>query len=191
MSRSELESVLDFILNRASEAEFEVLRKACERRLRDGGAFAAIGSSSSTAMAKRMAADVDGMMGSSLESIREMTRGFVESLIRKNAPEITDEQLEEIVDSYLPNEGSKAGAKAEESPLPPDMLLAMTRDFVSYSEGTMAPSRQQELWEAMPRWQDEYWQALPSEIKSIVKAYLEGKIDAETFTTALLSILGM
>jgi hypothetical protein len=158
VSRSELESVLDFIMNRASEAEFEVLRKACERRLRDGGAFAALGSSSSAAMAKTMAADVDGMMGSSLDSIREMMRGFVEDLVRKNAPEISDEQLTELVDSYLP-------------------------------EGSMAPSKQKELWDYMPRWQDEYWKAFPAEIKAIVKAYLEGKIDAETFTTALLSIL--
>ncbi|MEI6873768.1 MAG: hypothetical protein WCL50_01425, partial [Spirochaetota bacterium] len=117
MSRSELESVLDFIMNRASEAEFEVLRKACERRLRDGGAFAAIGSSSSTAMAKRMAADVDGMMGSSLDSIRETMRGFVEDLVRKHAPEISDGQLDELVASYLPAKGPQDVRKPEKSPL--------------------------------------------------------------------------
>jgi len=55
----------------------------------------------------------------------------------------------------------------------------------------MPPSKQQELWESMPRWQDGYWAAFPAEVKALVKAYLEGKIDAETFSTALLSILGL
>ena len=210
MSRAELQKVLDFILNRADEKEFEVIRKACERRNRDG-AFAAIGSSSSTVMAKKMAESVETTMGSSLESVRSMSRNFVADLIRKQEPGIGDEELAALVEHYLPSgaagrasptggpgepgrkddsgrEGSTTG-RAADFGLPAEMLLAMARDFVSYSEGTMAPSRQKELWDEMPRWQDEYWKALPPEIKAIVKAYLEGTIDAKTFTSALLSLL--
>jgi cytochrome c551/c552 len=190
MSRSELTAVLDFILNKADEAEFEVIRKACERRHRDGGAFASLGASSSTVMAKRMADNVQSMMGATLEGVRGTMRGLVEGIILKNQPDITDEQLEQLIDHVLPPEGAERREEAP-SPLPADMLLSMARDFVSYSEGTMPPSRQKELWDWMPRWQDEYWKALPSNIKAIIKAYLEGKIDAETFTSALLSILGI
>ncbi|HUX42122.1 MAG TPA: hypothetical protein VMV83_13230 [Rectinemataceae bacterium] len=201
MSRAELQRVLDFILNRADEDEFEVIRKACERRNRDG-AFAAIGSSSSTVMAKKMAESVESTMGSSLESVRTMSRNFVADIIRKQEPNIGDEELAALVEQYLPSgeqrrastpggagEDPSAAGRAADFGLPAEMLLAMARDFVSYSEGTMAPSRQKELWDEMPRWQDEYWKALPPEIKAIVKAYLEGTIDAETFTSALLSLL--
>lgn len=196
MSRDELQRTLDFILNRADESEFEVIRKACERRSRDG-AFAALGSSSASVMAKRMAEGVQTTMGSSLESVKAMSRNFIADLIRKEEPGLSDEELEAAVEHFLPSrvEKSDAGesaARAEaDFALPSDMLLAMARDFVSYSEGSMAPSRQKELWDEMPRWQDEYWKALPPEIKVIVKAYLEGEIDASTFTSALLSILGL
>ncbi len=206
MSRAALERTLDFILNEADEEEFEVVRKACERRMRDGGAFASLGSSSSTVLAKKMAASVEEAMGSSLDSVRKLTRGFVADIILKNEPDIGEEELEALLEHYLPSEdspGAESGAEggppadaaaeaeAEKLPLPAEMLLSMTRDFVSYSEGSMAPSRQKELWDEMPRWQDDYWKALPPSIKAIVKAYLEGRMDAETFTTALLSILGL
>jgi hypothetical protein len=67
----------------------------------------------------------------------------------------------------------------------------MVRSFVEYSEERMAASRQQELWEQSPRWQDEYWSAFPAEVKALVKAYLEGRIDGDTFGSALLSFLGL
>lgn len=203
MSRAELERILDFILNKADESEFEVIKKACERRTRGGGAFAALGSSSASVMAKKMAESVDVAMGASLESIRTMTRGFVADIIRKHEPNIGDDELEALVDHYLPSSdsgnrgegGSGTSAPGEEGPeklpLPAEMLLGMARDFVSFSEGSMAPSRQKELWDEMPRWQDEYWKAFPSSIKAIVKAYLEGRIDPATFTSALLTILGL
>jgi len=176
-------------MNRADEAEFEVIRKACDRRLRDRGAFSALGSTSSTAMARKMAEEVQTMMGGSMEAVRGMTRDFVEDLIRKNAPDIDEEELARALDSLLPPEGEKHDLPA--SPFPPEMLLSMARDFVSYSEGSMAPSRQKELWDEMPRWQDEYWSAFPAELKAIIKAYIEAKINAETFTTALLTMLGL
>ncbi len=223
MSRPELQRVLDFILNRADEGEFEVVRKAVERRNRDG-AFVALGSSSASVMANKMAQSVQTTMGGSLESVQAMSRNFIADIIRKQEPGIGDEDLAKAVEHFLPSRavpsrteaGAGAGAEQDDgvggdandrtgatkqadgarglladSALPSDMLLAMTRDFVSYSEGSMAPSRQKELWDEMPRWQDDYWKALPPEIKTIVKAYLEGAIDASTFTSALLSMLGL
>jgi hypothetical protein len=67
----------------------------------------------------------------------------------------------------------------------------MVNSFVDYSRQAMPPSRQRELWESNPRWQDEYWAAFPAEIKALVKAYLEGRIDADSFGTAVLSVLGL
>ena len=67
----------------------------------------------------------------------------------------------------------------------------MVTCFVDYSSGGMAPSKQQELWSANPRWQDEYWAIFPAEVKALVKAYLEQRIDADTLSSGLLSVLGL
>jgi hypothetical protein len=191
MSRKELEAVLDYILNHADDSEFEVIKKACERRAKDRSSFGKINGLGPGGTAQKMAADIQAQMGYSLDGVRATVRDFVEDIIRKNAPEVTEEELAALLEAYVPDP-----AKAKEKPkaaskLPPAALLNMVEEFVEFSQGQMAPSRQSELWEAMPRWQDEYWASFPPEIKAIVKAYLEGKLDAATFGTGLLSILGL
>jgi hypothetical protein len=189
MARKELEFVLDYILNKADSREFEVIAKACQRRGRDIKAFESLGGEGPGAMARRMAGELEEGVGASMESLRDTVRGFVADIIRKDAPDIAEEQLAALLDEYAPPPGSKR-AQAP-SALPPEALLNMATSFVEYSRGAMPPSRQRELWESNPRWQDEYWAAFPSELKSIVKAYIEGRIDERTFGSALLSVLGL
>ncbi|HET7838988.1 MAG TPA: hypothetical protein VFL04_04470 [Rectinemataceae bacterium] len=193
MSRSELEAALDFILNKASDAEFDVITKACQRRIRDKTAFASLGGEGPGAMARRMAEDLSQGVGATMESVRSTMKGFVSDIIRKNAPEISEEEIAALLDEYVPPEGAQQpdAARSEASPFPPEALLGMVSSFIEYSEERMAPSRQKQLWDANPRWQDEYWRAFPAEVKSLVKAYLEGRIDGDTFGTAILSVLGL
>ncbi len=190
MSREKLRSVLDYILNEASEAEFEAIAKACERRRRDITLFAGLGGVNPGQAARNTAEAVEASMGASKEGIRDMVRGFVTDIIRKNAPEVTEDQLAELLDSYVPEPG--AGKTREDTAaLPSDALLSMVKDFTDYSLGLMPPSAQQSLWERMPRWQEEYWRAFPPELKAFVKAFLEGRIDARTFWGAAYSVLGL
>jgi hypothetical protein len=198
MSRKELEFILDYILNKAEAAEFEVIAKACERRARDIKAFESLGGEGPAAMARRMAGELQQNVGATMESVRGTVRGFVEDIVRKNAPEISEEQLSALLEEYAPKSGAspKGGRRGEArgkagSPLPPEALLGMATSFVEYSRGAMPPSRQRELWESSPRWQDEYWAAFPAEIKSLVKAYIEERIDADRFGAAILSVLGL
>jgi hypothetical protein len=190
MARNELQAVLDYILNKADAKEFEVITKACERRARDIKAFESLGGEGPGAMAKRMAAELQQGVGATMENVRGTVRGFVADIIRKNAPEITEEQLASLLDEYAPPAGAERKKEAS-SPIPPDALLGMVESFVAYSRGSMPPSRQRELWESSPRWQDEYWAAFPSDVKALVKAYIEDRIDADTFGSALLSVLGL
>jgi hypothetical protein len=191
MSRKELESVLDYILNRAEEAEFEVIRKAIERRIADRRSFARVGGIGPLGSAKKMARDIQEQVGFSLDSVRGTVREFVADIIRKNAPEVTEEQLAELLEAYVPDP-TKTPARAKPvSRVPPEAMLGMVNQFVEYSEGRMPPSKQRELWETMPRWQDEYWAAFPAEVKALVKGYLESRIDGDTFGAALLSVLGL
>jgi hypothetical protein len=190
MSRKELEYVLDYILNKADAAEFEVIAKACQRRGRDSKAFAGLGGEGPAAMARRMAAELQTNVGATMDNVRGTVRGFVADIIRKNAPEITEEQLQDLLDEYDPPPGSRR-TEDQASGMPPEALLGMAKSFVEYSRGVMAPSRQKELWDSNPRWQDQYWAAFPAEVKALVKAVIEGTIDEKTFGTALLSVLGL
>jgi hypothetical protein len=220
VSRKELETILDYILNTSDAAEFEVIRKACERRSRDISAFASLGGKGPGTMAKDMAGELQKTFGATMESVRATVKGFIEDIVRKNAPDVTEEQLAALLEEYLPERGaggtdatgsgggkllgdgaaypagitdatgSEPGSGAPQG-IPKEALLAMVLSFVEYSRGAMAPSRQQELWESNRRWQEEYWAAFPPEIKAIVKAYIEGRIEGEAFGSALLSILGL
>jgi hypothetical protein len=189
VGRKELEAILDYILNKADESEFEVIAKACERRARDIKAFESLGGEGPGAMARRMAGELAGGVGATMESVRGTVRGLVADIVRKEAPEISEAELAALLDEYAPPPG--AARPKSVSPLPPEALLGMVRSFVEYSRGSMPPSRQRELWESGPRWQEEYWTAFPAEIKALVKAFLELRIDDETFGKALLSVLGL
>jgi hypothetical protein len=191
MARRELELVLDYILNKADPKEFEVIAKACERRARDLKAFESLGGEGPGAMARRMAGELERGVGATMENVRGTVRGFVEDIVRKNAPEITEAQLRDLLDEYAPPPGAKRKSRDEGTRLPPAALLDMASSFVDYARGAMPPSRQRELWESNPRWQDEYWAAFPPELKALVKAYIEGKIESGTFGTAMLTVLGL
>ena len=191
MTQETLQSVLDYILNKASENEFEVIVKACERRRRDSSLFAKIGGVNPQKAAHSAAEAVQASMGASMDGIRQTIKGFVADIIRKNAPEVTDEQLAELLAAYVPDPREAQAKASEKSKVPPEALLAMVRDFTDYSLGMMAPSAQQALWERMPRWQEEYWRSFPPELKAFVKAFLESRIDAETFWGAVYSVLGL
>ena len=108
MSRKELSSVLDYILNKADAKEFEVIAKACQRRGRDMKAFESLGGEGPGAMARRMAGELKKGVGATMESVRGTVRGFVKDIIRKNAPEITEEQLAALLEEYAPRPGAAA-----------------------------------------------------------------------------------
>jgi hypothetical protein len=191
MSRETLRSVLDYILNKASEDEFEAIVKACERRRRDLTLFASIGGVNPERAAKNAAEAVESSMGASMDGIRQMIRDFVADIIRKNAPEVTEDQMKELLEAYVPEPETRKASERTSSPIPPEALLKMVKDFTDYSLGLMAPSAQQSLWERMPRWKEEYWEAFPPELKAFIKAFLENRIDAQTFWGAVYSVLGL
>lgn len=194
MSRKELEGILDYILNRADEGEFEVIMKACERRAKDHS-FGKVNGMGPLGNARQMAENFQNQLGYSLDGIRDMVRDYVAEMIRQKAPEVSEAELEALLEAYVPDPSRADSRETEyapgESRIPPAALLEMVTQFVEYSSGGMAPSRQKALWEQMPRWQDEYWAAFSPDIKALIKGYLEGKLDGDSFTTAILSILGL
>lgn len=212
-----LKAVLDYILNRADAAELDVIAKALERRRQDMARFAGLGGLNPGAMAERMAASINEGIQGSMESLRRTVRNYVEEIIRRNAPEASEAEISALLDHYVGQAeasvlaGQDRAAKAgypdsqpgsarqaglvdydggyQESALPPAALVLMVREFHDYSLGLMPPSKQKELWDAMPRWQEQYWDAFPSELKALIKGRLEDRLTEEEFWRAILSVL--
>ncbi|OHD25503.1 MAG: hypothetical protein A2Y38_11175 [Spirochaetes bacterium GWB1_59_5] len=200
MAKNELQTVVDYILNKAGPGEFEVIVKACERRRHDMGKYAGLGGLNPGALAEKMAASVQEGLASSGSGLRDSVRDYVARLVRQKEPNASDEQIEAMLDQILPDRSSSgpggfadgASSRPEISDeLPPEAVMMMVRDFCDYSLGLMPPSKQQELWEGIPQWQDQYWKAFSAEIKAFVKARLEGRLQEEEFWSAVFSVLGL
>ncbi len=191
MEKAELKDILDFIMNRADENEFDVIVKAVQRRQKDRHIYSKLGGMNPERAAKKMSADIQERFGSSMESMRGTIRGFMTDLIRKEAPEIPEADLAALVEAFATEGMEKASATGHSSSLPPDALLTMIKQFIEYSTGQMKSSEQQFLWESMPRWQDEYWRSFPPQIKALVDGLLKGRIAAQEFWKAVYSILGL
>jgi hypothetical protein len=178
----DLRDALDFILNQADESELAAVSEALKRR-RDaslvgpgcirfdpGAAAAGIGRD----MAKKAQA--------SLQSIRESVGRLVEETIRREAPELSEEELESLMSAWMPE-------RTRARNLPKEALLPMIEDFVAYGQGLMMPSRRLELETARPQWHKDYWEAFPEPIKKLIAGLLKGSIDEEDFARKLARLL--
>ncbi len=204
MSRDDLASVLDYILNKADDAEFEVIQKACERRRADRSRYAGLGGFNPGALAGRMADSVNEGLQASMGSIRGTVLQLVEGIIRENAPEASEEQVQALLAHYVPSsspgesagrgivdEDARVAEAADAGGLPPEALAVMLEEFLEYTLGAMLPSRQKELWDELPGWPEKYWASFPPALKSLVKARAEGRLDDDRFWKAALGALGL
>lgn len=189
MSTEKVKDILDFILNTASDAEFNVIIKACERRRKNSVMFAKSGGVNPEKLASSMSKEISASMGASMDSLRTMVKGYVKEIIVKNAPDITNEQLEMVLQEYMPPEGKEKNEK--DSNVPPDVMASMIAQFVKYSKGAMAPSEQKELWDAEPRWYENYWRLFSGKIRVLIDAYTKNRVDDNTFWSAIYSLLGL
>ncbi len=194
MARSELQAIIDYILNKADEREFEVILKACDRKKRDLGKYAALGGLNPGALAEKMASSVQEGVEASMDGLRTTVRDYVARIVRQKEPGASDDDIEALLDDVLPDRsGLPVGGHVDEASdaLPPEALAMMIRDFTGYSLGMMPPSKQQELWERMPDWQNLYWKTFSPEMKAFIKARLEGRLQEDDFWSAVFSVLGL
>jgi hypothetical protein len=198
MAKEELGAVLDYILNKADEAEFEVIVKACERRRQDIGRYAKLGGMGPGALAGQLADSVKEGLSVSMDGIRQTVRGFVVDIIRQEAPEASEEDIAKLLEHYLPERGSepdRPGAPGlvdvDAARLPPEAVAVMAEEFLSYSLGGMPPSQQKDLWDSLPDWQDKYWESFAPALKALIKARIEGRLDDDQFWKAALTTLGL
>lgn len=181
--------ILDFILNRAGQGEIDAIVAALERRRASRMIGAGPEAVNIGAHARKMSAELAERASYSVDSVRSMVNGFVRDMVRKEAPEITEEQL----DVLLENWGATADGTRKSEPvrLPPEKLLSMVGDFLDYSGNAMTASRQAELRDSLGDWQSRYWESFPPELRTLIGALLKGRIQEGMFWKAAKSVLGL
>ena len=181
MANAELVRVLDYILNRCDNKSIEAVSAAVLRRRRELDMFG-----DRLPDPKKMARDITGQinMGASIEGMRETIRDMAVRIIRREAPELTDDQIAELTAAWIPDRTSGVSGS-----IPPDLLLEMIEQFVSFSTGQMSAADDQNLRKEMGAWTERYWNAFPDVTRMLIKDYLNGEITEKTFRLKIAASL--
>jgi len=178
---------LDYILNHSDDSTIEVLAEAVVKRRRNMSIFSAVGDlPDPQKMAKELTEKIDAGIGSGIEGMRKSVREMIVRIVREHAPELSESQIDELCEAWLPEGGSgKKGA------VPPDILLSMIEQFISFSNGTMKKSVDEDLRKEMGTWPERYWQAFPPVIRQLISDFLKDKITEKDFRSKIGIALGL
>jgi hypothetical protein len=193
MAQVELVQTLDYILNACNERDIEVIAAAVVRRRRE---LAMFGGMPPVPDAGRLAKELNSQLNveGSIEGLKQGIRDYAIRIIRQEAPELTDEQIDELTRAWIP--GSSAGPPHQGSggrgnSLPRDLLSSMIDQFVSFSLGRMEEEEDIALRKDIGPWPDKYWKAFPQVIRLLITDFLKGEMDEGDFNTRIGLALSM
>ncbi|GAG54626.1 unnamed protein product, partial [marine sediment metagenome] len=164
------------ILNQADEREIEVISASIKRRQADSKLP---GQQNIGKMAQNMASSINRQVESSVGQVRDIVKGAVADIIRKEAPELAEEQVEQLLQAWIPGEGEQQNSPGRS--LPGDVLLTMIKQFIKYSTGSMPVAEQSSMAEAITDWPKKYWEKFPGEIQELLSKFLKGQMDSDAF----------
>ena len=185
MANQELVQALDYILNRCNERDIEAVAAAVVRRRRD---IAMYGSMPVAPDPRRLAEELSSQLNieGSIEGLKKSVRDYAIRIIRQEAPELSDSQIEELTRAWIPEAKSSPGrVGAGDSPLPGNLLASMIDQFVSFSLGRLEEEEDRALRREMGPWPDKYWKSFPQVIRLIITDFLKGGMDEADFNTRI------
>lgn len=166
--------MLDYILNRATKYELELLGEALHKRMERESTLG-LGQVDVQHMARSMAEGIEKQMGVDGKGIHEMSKRLVADMIRKEKPEISETEVRKLVDHFVPGGKRRSDPPGE---VPREMLLAMITQFVRYGTGMMRDDEKKDFPDG---WYEKYWNAFPPDIQNLVRDYINGKIGKDRF----------
>jgi len=181
MADPDLVQTIDYILNKSDVSSLEVIAQAVERRGRELSFFDSAADLPDPArMAKRISGQINAGVGASVESIKRSVRDMAAGIIGAQAPELNDDQIEELLDAWVgsPEKKQKGGPGGE-------MMLSMVEQFVSFSQGTMSRELDKSLREAAGQWPKRYWDIFPPAVRGVITDYLKDNITREEFNSKI------
>ncbi|MCL2763818.1 MAG: hypothetical protein FWD40_00865 [Treponema sp.] len=189
MTDKRLLQTLDYILNYSSEAGIEAIAEAVVRRRRDITVFSAVGNMPDPQrMAREITERINGGIGINIESMKKSVQDMIIKLLREHAPELNDNQINELCQAWLPDRSVKTDTPGS---LPSDVLLSMIEQFVSFSRGEMQKSVDSSLRNEMGAWPQRYWDAFPPVVRRIISDYLKDKTAEKEYKSKIAIALGL
>ena len=185
MAPIELPQTLDYILNRCNERDIEVIAAAVVRRRRELVMF---GGMPHIPDPGRLAKELSSQLNieGSIEGLKKSVRDYAVRIILQEAPELTDEQIEELTSSWIPGpSGGPGQGSRERAALPRDLLASMIDQFVSFSLGRMEEEEDEALRKEMGPWPDKYWKSFPQVIRLLITDFLKGEMDESDFNARI------
>ena len=192
MASQELVRTLDYILNRCTERDIEAVAAAVVRRRRD---IAMFGSMPIAPDPRRLAEELSSQLNieGNIESLKNSVRDYAIRIIRQEAPELTDRQIEELTRAWIPGsqDSTSGGGRVSsrdsvpQDSLPRDLLAGMIDQFVSFSLGRMEEEEDKALRREIGPWPDKYWKAFPQVIRLLITDFLKGEMDETDFNTRM------
>ncbi|MDR0442316.1 MAG: hypothetical protein LBH44_02800 [Treponema sp.] len=177
MTDPRLVQALDYILNHSDEASIEALAEAVVRRRRDFASFGAV-TIDPQRMTKAITEQLTAGIGDGIESLKKTVRDMAVRIIREQAPELSNAQVDELCRAWIPE-------KKSEQTMPRDLLLSMIGQFVSFSCGNMKDSVDKSLRDEMGAWPERYWNAFPPVIRGIITDFLKDRITETEFNSRI------
>ena len=184
MADERLLQALDYILNHSDASTLEVLAEAVVRRRRDLSLFNAMGAiGDPQQVTKEITEKINSSVGGTIENMRRSVQEMIVRIIREHAPELSDSQIDELCQAWLPDPES-------EKDIPRDMLQSMIVQFISFSRGTMNESVDKNLRDELGAWPERYWKVFPPVIRQVITDFLKDKISEEDFNSRINIALG-
>jgi len=187
MANQELVRTLDFILNRCNERDIEAVAAAVVRRRRD---IAMFGSMPVAPDPKSLARELNSQLNieGNIEGLKNSVRDYAIRIIRQQAPDLTDGQINELTRAWIPEAKGASGGSPDgsaDSAIPRDLLTSMIDQFVSFSLGRMEEEEDKALRREIGPWPDKYWKSFPQVIRLIITDFLKGEMDEKDFNTRI------
>jgi hypothetical protein len=198
MTDTGLLQALDYILNKSDNASIEALSEAVVRRRRDLTLFNTVGNMPDPQkMAKEITERVNSGISGGIENMRKSVQEMIVKMLKEHAPELNEEQINELCQAWLPSDSADSGTVGKavgetvDGAIPPDVLLSMIEQFVSFSHGEMKESVDKNLREQMGAWPERYWNNFPPVVRQIISDYLKNKIPEKDFKSKICITLGL
>ncbi|WP_319562414.1 hypothetical protein [Marispirochaeta sp.] len=174
MDKVRIYPILEYILNEADADDLAAIGEALKRREKQKS----FGGVNIQNIARETGRGIEEQVGASVESIREMIRGYAVQIIKREAPDISDEHLDTLIQSWIPEPRSAKTGQAAGA-IPKDALLTMIRQYIAYKTESMDPRELKSLVSEISDWPQVYWGKFPPPIRRIIKKYLNNEIDAD------------
>ncbi len=194
---STMASILDYLLDRARSGEKQARLQERLRRGTRGHKHAA--QQSPDGIVRETTSWITDSVHASVGQTRDRIRAYAAAIIKRQAPELNDRQIQQLLDAWVPGDSplgegpsgdSPTGKRSQRGPsrqrqLPTDAQLTMIHQFVSYSTGKMPVREQAELSANISDWKQRYWQSFSEPVQRLIAAHLKGHLDSTTFWKAV------